>query len=185
VISFGVMVRTTIHSATPGEQLMAHKEPISQRLSDAFKLLPRRSTEVTVSFPSGEPAQTIDWKEAVGDETIRAIAFTRLSTLTIDGPLAAAFKAADLDPTDPAHWFQLLTFFAWAHFSDRRRRGAPTKWGALEYCKLIKDFVEVKARNLEKSDEAVFINLQKRAEYQTKKRALIDQSSQKIAQRSD
>jgi hypothetical protein len=158
---------------------MARKDTARRRLLAAFKLLPRRSTEVTISFPSGEPAQTVDWKEAADDETIKAIAFTRLLTLPIDGPLAAGFKAAELDPTDPAHWFQLLTFFAWAHFGGPRR-GAPTKRGALKYCKLITDFVEVKGRNPQKSNEALYTSLGERAEYRTKKGPLSSDRLRKL-----
>jgi hypothetical protein len=148
--------------------MMAHKNRISQRLLEAFKSSPRTSTEVTIRFPSGEPPQTVDWKEASDDRSLKSLAFARLSTLPIDGPLAAAFKTAELDPTDPAHWYRLMTFFAWAHYGDRRRKGAPQKWGALEYCRVIKDFIEVKCRNPDMSDESVFTILARNSEYKTK-----------------
>jgi hypothetical protein len=167
----------TIRGAALGVQMMAHKGSVSRRLSDAFKLLPKlgdsRVSIVPIGRggkPTGEKVQILEWKDV--DDDTKGRAFGMIPTLPITSPLAAAFGAAELDPNDPIHWYQLLTFFAWAHFGDRRKRGAPTKWDSARYCTLINDFNAMKLRNQALSDEDVFKHLGRGSGYRTRKRPL-------------
>jgi hypothetical protein len=147
---------------------MAHKDRVSRRLSEAFKLLPRSRTTITFKYEDGRE-EIIDWKKVVSVYKINKYLFSYLSQVEIEGSLADAFNAAKLDPTDPMQWVSLIYFFSWAHFGDRQGRGAPKKWDSARLCKLIKDFNEKKRSNAALSDENVFKILGKRAEYQSKK----------------
>jgi hypothetical protein len=94
------------------------------------------------------------------------------SNFAVEGPLAIAFQKAKLNPADAMDWYKLTSLFAWAHFGDRKGRGAPKKWNSMRYCKLIIDLAAISHRNSTLSDEAKYRSLGKRPEYQTKKGAL-------------
>jgi hypothetical protein len=103
-----------------------------------------------------------DLEKAVGGESVEfhepfiAIMRTLLlaqGVLTLnsdderDKPLASAFAAANLDPNNIHNWKLLLREFAIAHFAPRRGAGAPLKWPADRYCRLLAQVHQLKVKN--------------------------------------
>ncbi len=149
---------------------MPRRDPVSNRLSNAFKMRRNRLQVALVSYDNGKPTGTrelIEWKDV--PDLVKAEAFGRLLNVRLLDQMTAAFEAAGMDRTDPLHWYQLMAFFAWAHFGDSRKKGRPPEWDALRYCKLIKDFDDKKRSNPALSDEDVFKLLAKTASYKTAK----------------
>ena len=155
---------------------MAHRDSASQRLTEAIRLLATRERTafaLKAIGANGEEtvARIISWED-MDDELLKNVAARRAMSLTdepIDAPIKAAFAAANLDPDDPLHWNVLMFLLSWAHFGDRRRRGAPTKWDSVRLSKLISDFNELKGSKPALSTNRVLGLLGKKADYQTKK----------------
>jgi hypothetical protein len=145
--------------------MMTHKDKVARRLLAAIRYTDPKSTKES---PIGT-RHGVRWNEIANADDMKASVFKGLATAPLDGPTATAFDAAGMDRTDPIHWLQLMRLFAWAHYGDRLKPGAPKKRDSESYRKLIIDFSEVKGRKPDMSDEAVFTNLGKRPEYQTKK----------------
>jgi hypothetical protein len=149
---------------------MARKDSTSARLAEAFALVVPQTALAIVAVEDETIRHVYKWDEI--DDDTAAIFYKKIFRLTpepTDALLARAFAAAKLNPNDPIHWRALLEFFAWAHFGNRRRRGAPTRWDSIRYSQLLQDFNDVRSRNTHLSDEDVFRNLGKRAAYQTKR----------------
>ncbi len=85
-----------------------------------------------------------------------------------DKPLAAAFAAASLDYKKPHHWKLLIRELAAAFFVPRRKAGAPIKWPADRYCRLLAQVRQLKLDNPRLSDDRACALLCKRPEYQQK-----------------
>jgi hypothetical protein len=152
---------------------MARKDSTSARLAEAFALVVPETALAVVAVEDETIRRVYKWDE-IGDGTTGLFyrKIFRLTSEPTDALLARAFAAAKLNPNDPTHWRVLLEFFAWAHFGNRRRRGAPAKWDSVRYARLRKDFNDVQSRNTHLSDEDVFRILAKQAAYQTKGRSL-------------
>ena len=158
---------------------MAQRYLPQKRLLEAFKLFPPLGkTQFTLTrigdnneeTPSGEIIDLQDAGEELADLAKRKLG-PSVMTLTDkprDASIKAAFEAAKLDPDDPYHWRTLMHFFAWAHFGDKNRRGAPTKWDSLHLQKLLNDFEELKSKNTAMSDDRVLSFLGKNEAYQAR-----------------
>jgi hypothetical protein len=150
---------------------MARTDSASRRLAKAFSIVVPDVAWVLVPVDDDKKRHVIKWKD-MDDGSFVARTYRKIFTLTSDpgdALLARAFATAKLNSNDPTHWRALLHFFAWAHYGDQRRRGAPTKWDSVRYSQLIKDFNDVKSRNRNLSDEDVFRILTKRNAYHTKR----------------
>ena len=86
----------------------------------------------------------------------------------LDKPLVMAFAAAGLNHKNPFHWKLLLREFAIAHFLPRRGGGAPTKWTANRYCRLLAQVHQLKLNNAHLTDKGACTILCKWPEYQQK-----------------
>jgi hypothetical protein len=150
---------------------MPRKDPMSLRLAAALELLGGGgSTDVhaTVVNKDGKPSGVMtfaEWKDV--PDPAKAEAFKILFKIRMISQMTAAFHAAGLDSTYPLHWFLLVGVFSWVHFGDQRKRGAPTKWDSLKYCKLLSDFNKKKANNPALSDEDVFKLLARTSSYKS------------------
>jgi hypothetical protein len=150
---------------------MAGKDSASRRLARAFRIAVPDTAWAVIAVDDEKNRQLIKWEDMDVD-SIAAPAYRNIFTLTSDpsdAPLALAFAAAKLHSNDPTHWRVLLEFFAWAHYGDRKGRGAPKKWDSVRLSQLRKDFSDVKSRNQYFSDNDVFRNLGRRPAYQTKR----------------
>lgn len=150
--------------------MAARNDSTSRRLAEAFKIIVPNAEWAVEAVEGGRILATFDWEE-MDDATIAPF-YRDLFTLTsdpVDAPLVRAFAAARLEAKDPTHWLALLRFFAWAHYGSPKRRGARTRWDAVRYSQLLKDFNELKSRRPHLRDEDVFRHLAKRPAYQTTK----------------
>jgi hypothetical protein len=150
---------------------MARTDSASRRLAKAFSIVVPDSALALVAADDEKTRHVVEWKN-IDDDRIFGLACRNICTLTSDpgdALLARAFAAAKLNSNDPTHWRALLLFFAWAHYGDRGRRGAPKKWDTLRYSQMRKDFSDVKSRNPHLSDDDVFRILGRMPAYQTKR----------------
>lgn len=153
---------------------MARKELVAHRLLDMIEVVsPKAEDEHLLGHRDGLP-----WEE-MGDLP-KPSAFNELGACPLPVSVKAAFELAGMDRTNPAHWLQLMFLFAWAHFGDRAKRGAPKKWDTAKYRKLIGDFNEIKGRRPNLSDEAIFKQLAKQSDYLTKKGPLSSNCLRKL-----
>jgi hypothetical protein len=81
----------------------------------------------------------------------------------LDQPIHDAFKAFELDPTNPFDWRRLLFYLADCHYG--KRRGAPKRWNEERWCRLLVDYYTVKFEFKKQSDEAVCKHLQSKKPY--------------------
>jgi hypothetical protein len=154
---------------------MARSDSASKRLSRVIKEIPIPDRSVGITDAgSGKIVHVYKWEEV--PTSLIASLLRDLVTLTsedpLDASLAQAFAVANLNPANPVHWRMLLHFFAWAHYGDRRGRGAPRQWDSLRLTELRKDFNEIKSRHLNFSDESVLRLLAKKPAYRTQGKAL-------------
>jgi hypothetical protein len=106
---------------------MTRKDSASRRLAKAFSIVVPDTALALVAVDDEKPPHIIKW-ENMDDGPSVASAYRNIFTLTSDpgdALLAMVFAAAKLNSNDPTHWRVLLEFFAWAHYGDRRKRGAP------------------------------------------------------------
>jgi hypothetical protein len=149
---------------------MAGKDAASRRLARAFRIAVPDAALAVIAVDNEKNRQLIKWEDTDADSIV-ASAYRNIFTLTsdpTDAPLALAFAAANLHSNDPTHWRVLLEFFAWAHYGDRRGRGAPKKWDSLRLSQFISDYHDAKSRNPNWSDDDIFRSLGRRPAYQTK-----------------
>jgi hypothetical protein len=118
------------------------------------------------------------------DDFQREESFAKFSSSAVKGPLAIAFQKARLNPADPMDWYKLTSLFAWAHFGDRKGKGAPKKWTSMRYCKLIVDLAAISYRNPALLDEEKYRLLGKRTEYQTKRGPLSPSRLRKLRKKA-
>jgi hypothetical protein len=129
--------------------MLSNRDATARKLSDLFKESKRTQEisagvfETNVLRPAG---LTFDqFQGLLGDFAFELIAksvFQLDPKRQEDVPLLAAFAAAGLDQRNPEHWRELVSLFAKAHFEETPR-GAPEKWGPLEYAWLLRDIVSV------------------------------------------
>jgi hypothetical protein len=141
-------------------------ERLKESIEDARNPLPPERTLIGLARESGmipEATQVkVDWNNrALRAECAHEALLLNLGEL--DEPIRKAFDAFGYDPLNPFHWRTLIWHFAYAHFPPPRKKGAPTKWDDVRWCKLLSDFGEVKASSRPNaSDNEVCINIKKR-----------------------
>jgi hypothetical protein len=135
--------------------------------------------ERVISENTGKEAQKESDGSTIGEfhDAIRAMmrksliadyVLTLNPSSELDKPLAAAFAAAGLDHKNPLHWKRLIREFAIAHFVPRRGGGAPTKWTADRYCRLLGQVHHLKLKNPRLKDKPACAILCKLPEYRQK-----------------
>src|SRR5262249_28919101 len=109
------------------------------------------------------PQARIDWNDPA-QRALGAHEALLLNPGELEEPIRKAFDAFGYDPLNPFHWRKLIWHFANAHFPPPpKKRGPPTKWNDVRWCKLLSDFGEMKALSRANApDSEVCINIKKR-----------------------
>jgi hypothetical protein len=79
-----------------------------------------------------------------------------------DEVLEKAFKFADLDPSEPEHWADLLRLFARAHFAPNPSRRSTLAWDSERWCQLLGDHALVKKDHPRASDSEICTHVKMR-----------------------
>jgi hypothetical protein len=161
------------------DRFFAGNKRRSNKLDEVDNKLLELLEEVISENKEKEAEKEYDGSTTVGEfhDAIRAMMRKSLIadyvlTLNLDNeldkPLAAAFAAAGLDYKNPLHWKLLLREFAIAHFVPKRGGGAPIKWTADRYCRLLAQVHQLKLNNAHLTDRGACTIICKWPEYQQK-----------------
>jgi hypothetical protein len=112
------------------------------------------------------------WSKLIGIENMPSVGLlTPLSRpercdvslrLYDDEVLEKAFKFADLNPSEPEHWADLLRLFARAHFAPKPPRRSTRAWDSERWCHLLGDHARVTKDHPTASDSEICVHIQKR-----------------------
>jgi hypothetical protein len=160
-----------------GCMALTKRHTVSQKLATLFGHNIKGQVRAKLAAEVREWASLIDPVTSedevnLEDPALHDLAAGAALTLGSGSPYNAAvelaFTKANLDPKNPLSWRLLLELFCWAHFGDKKTRGAPGKWTAERYCRLLRDFDRKKSSNVTLSDYRVCEFLSRQPQYRMK-----------------
>jgi hypothetical protein len=89
-------------------------------------------------------------------------AVAALDTENLDEPTRLAFETFKLDPISPSDWRLLLGALASIHFGvPKGKAGKPNVWRDSDWCQLLADYYQVRARNPAQKNPSVRLSMMK------------------------